>query len=402
MTLCCPMLAGCGEDRTYEYDALTIKNRTIQTTMQEWYIWGENIKDQEWKDYFSEVSTFFSKLVKAAHPGDTWSYCLTDSLTQDCHERGTFNHINSYGIDYKTMSDPTRLTSQTYARILTVYDGSPAKECGLERGEFIGYIDGEKVTENNVVNLKNGDSHILTVSTLSTIGDSLIWKDERDVEIGASRRVADTQVPVINLFTVKGKVAGYVMINHLDNDSFKETIKEFKDADALIIDLRLCNTGTAEGANALASCLVGVDKYNSTFCTSVWNKTKESMNQTFKYDADYKTYNPEVNEVYFITSAYTAGAAEWVVYCLRHTMGTDSYKTVGVTSKGQNVYIMDFLSSYGYKLGLSVAYITDGDGNYDYASGISPDISINEFERVRLYPYGNKNEIVLSTIFKNL
>lgn len=399
--MCCVMV-GCGEDRTYEYEAWTQKNHVMQDIMQEWYIWGETLQERGWKDYFGTTSDFFKKLIAASHPSDTWSYCSIDSLHKDYHERGNFNHLDSYGMDYTTMSDPTRLTSQTYARILTVYDGSPAKECGLERGEFIGYIDGEKVTDKNVVQLKSGASLNLTVQKLSVIGDSLIWQSEREVVMGSSRKVDDTQVPVCNVFVKGDKVIGYIMINHLNGDGFKEYLKEFESADVLIVDLRLCNDGTPEGASALASCMVDQTKYDEVFCKSVWRDSKKELNQTFKYDSSMKAYNAGIKNLYFITSTYTAGAAEWVIYGLRHTMGKDLIKTAGVKSKGQNVAIREFPTNFGYTLGLSVAYVTDGDGNYDYGSGIDSDLSVDEFQYVRLYPYGNRNEVVLRTIIDSL
>lgn len=402
LSLACCLLYGCGEDRTYEYEAWTQKNRVMQEVMREWYIWGDGIKDQEWKDYFGDATDFFKKLISSSNPNDTWSYCMVDSSRKDCHERGTFNHIDSYGIDYTTMSDPTRLTSQTLARVLTVYDGSPAKECGLERGEFISHIDGEKVTAKNVSLLKNGGAHRLIVNRLSAIGDSLVWQSEREVTIGASRKVDDVQVPVARVFTKKTDVIGYVMINHLNGDGYKDVLREFNQTDVLVVDFRLCNDGTLENARALASCLVDESKYGETFCTSVWKESKKEQNQTLLYDPDFKPFNPCVKSVCFITSAYTSGAAEWVIYGLRHSMGDDFCRTFGVTSKGQNVTIKEFPTEFGYTLGLSVAYITDGDGNYDYGDGIAPDVDVNEYQYVRFYPYGDKDEIVLSTVIDNI
>lgn len=397
---CLLLTVGCGEDRTYEYEAWTKKNHDMQAIMQEWYIEGDSIKDQEWKDYFGTTSDFFKKLIQSVNPSDTWSFCAIDSLNKDYHERGNFNHLDSYGLDYTTMQDPTKLTSQTYARILTVYDSSPAQRAGLQRGEFIGYIDGEKVTTSNVSLLKSGTEHKLIVSRLGAIGDSLIWTSEREAHLDASTKVADTQVPVMKTYARGDKMVGYIMLNHLNDDSFKSNIKEFDGADVLVVDLRLCNDGTMECAQALASCLVGSDKYGQIFCKTAYKDSKQAMNQTCQYLSDYSQYNPHVSYVWFITSSYTSGAAEWAVYGLRQTMGTDGYKVAGTASKGQNVIVREFQTEHDYTLWLSVAYVTDGADNK--CAALTPDLKVNEQEYRTLYPYGNENEIVLKSILQEL
>jgi hypothetical protein len=54
----------CGEDRTYEYEAKTQHNKWVASAMQEWYLWGDLVSEQEWKSYFAKPTDFFSKIVK--------------------------------------------------------------------------------------------------------------------------------------------------------------------------------------------------------------------------------------------------------------------------------------------------------------------------------------------------
>ena len=44
----------------------------------------------------------------------------------------------------------------------------------------------------------------------------------------------------------------------------------------------------------------------------------------------------------------------------------------------------------------AVAFISDANDSYDYASGITPIYEIREREYLYLYPYGNPQEVLLN------
>ena len=101
----------CGKDRTYEYEEKTVGCHQLQDLMTEWYLWGDSIKDVDWQQYFSKPTDFISKLTAQSKANDKWSYCLIDTIESDPLPCGTFNHVNSYGIDVDDKSvycDPLR------------------------------------------------------------------------------------------------------------------------------------------------------------------------------------------------------------------------------------------------------------------------------------------------------
>ena len=388
---------GCGEDRTYEYEEWTGKNQSMQSLMSEWYLWGDSLKDLEWKTYFGNESDFFTKLTAQAPVTDKWSYCAIDTIERDYHERGLFNHLDSYGLDLSIIDDPTRLTNQSYARIITIYPGSPAEECGLKRGEFIGYFDGTKVTANNISQLKSGTAKTLVVNTLDFIGDSAIWKSVDTLALAASRQVKDVQVMVAERIRLEDATAAYVMLSNLNEDDFVGYIENTKGADILILDLRLCNDGTLENACKLASFIAGEEASSKVFCQTIWNKGKQSLNQTYKY-GDYATIGyTDAKDIYIITGTYTQGAAEWLIKGLKATIN-EKFAVVGATTAGQNVMLKAIPSEYKYTLYPAVAYVADADGNYDYNGGIEPDMAIDEYLYHPLRDYGDVNEMVLNYI----
>ena len=48
-------------------------------------------------------------------------------------------------MDVLLMNDPTGETTKQYARVVTVYANSPAERCGLQRNDFIGQVDDNKM-----------------------------------------------------------------------------------------------------------------------------------------------------------------------------------------------------------------------------------------------------------------
>ena len=107
------MLFSCkGEDRTYEYVELTKTDHWIEDAMKEWYLWGDSLKTVEDKNYFKKPEEFLKILTLQAPEKDKWTYCSNDTIEEDYHERGYFNHVDSYGLDLAIITDPTNQTTK--------------------------------------------------------------------------------------------------------------------------------------------------------------------------------------------------------------------------------------------------------------------------------------------------
>ena len=121
------LLFACkGEDRSHEYESLTAHNTWMFGVMKDKYLFGDNIQEQDYKKYFQTSTNFFKTLVSSASTTDSWSYILVDSAATDPHVRNSFNHLDSYGIDFRVVTDPTKTTSRSMARITYIVDESPA------------------------------------------------------------------------------------------------------------------------------------------------------------------------------------------------------------------------------------------------------------------------------------
>lgn len=411
--VCVIMMAiSCGEDRTYQYEEKTQHNHWIHELMSDQYLWADTVARMElaWKDYFATPSDFLSKLKSKSGHSDSWSYVEVDTIVSDSHERGYFNHINSYGLDFTMMTDPTGRTTKSMLRVLTVYPNSPADRAGLLRGDFISSVDGYKISSNNISKMQKGTARQLEVCHIAVNEEdgSFYWKDTVDVSMQASEYVEDVAFPVSSMINAEGVRVGYLMCTRLlpyateQNtnhqtayaDALDDIMKQMKSAavEELVLDLRLCNYGTIEMAQRLASYVVCPEARSGSFVKTFWNEQYADNNQTLPYDANVD--NLGLNRLYVLTSKYTQGAAEWLIHALQHSMGEENVVLIGTATKGQNVMTQEVGSQYGVHLFPVVAYVADGAGEYDYGS-ISPTVVEDEFAYLALGEYGSTDEILL-------
>lgn len=415
MTLCCMlMLAACGEDRTYEYEEKTQYNRWMLDVMRDQYLWDDAIKDYEpaWRDYFQTPSAFMSSIANLGD-GDSWSYVTVDTVETDIHERGYFNHLDSYGMDFVLVSDPTGMTTRSVARVLTVYPDSPADEAGLKRNDFICSFDSYRLSSKNVTRLQKGGERKLEVRHVQRdpYEGSLFWADTTTVTLGASRYVEDVAFPLHYVIGADGKKVGYIMCNRLlsgpaeqgEGSDMLKYRKALDDAMAsmrassvseIVIDLRLCNDGDLDMVQRMGSYLYSNSASGATMLTTRWNDAHSANNRTIPYDASVASLG--VEKIGVITSGYTRGAAEWLVQALIHDMGKDNVVVVGAASAGQNVMTAEVGHDYYIRLCPVVAYVCVADGSHDYGK-LTSDAQVNEQEYVDLGEYGTMDEILFYT-----
>jgi len=410
------ILCSCGEDRTYEYEEKTACGHWMQEALQTSYLWGDSISDLEWKYYFGDPTTIFDRLIAQAPVTDSWSWCAIDTVSEDYHQRGYFDHLDSYGLDFVVMTDPTGGTNRQYARITSVFAGSPAERCGLVRGDFIGMIDGARFTSSNTGSLVNGKSHQLVVSKLGIDSDesAFVWTSTDTITIERSEYVEDAAFPVDSIYQTDSHKVGYLMCNRLTPGATEKSAEtqEYKTqlasimskmkaggADVLVLDLRLCNDGTLEMAQYLASFLVaGAATSDDVFAKTLYRDDLSAQNENICFLSGPLGCGLSLSQLVVITSGYTQGAAEWVIRGVYAQMGEDFISLIGDQTAGQNVMTGTIPSAYEVTLHPAVAYVANASGDYDYADGLEPNADFDEFSYMSLFPYGDTREVILSTI----
>lgn len=407
-------LAGCGEDRTYQYIEKTSEARWVEDAVQEWYLWADSMPELGWKDYFSGSEDFLKKLTSKIHSADKWSYSEVDSLAKDYHPRGIYDHLSSYGLDVAMMTDPTGNTSRQYVRVKTVYPDSPAERCGLVRNDFITHINGQKVSSSNMTDLKGGLARRLVRTTLgySIEEQMFFWNEADTLDLPASEYVEDKVFPLDSVYDFGGYKVGYLMCNRLVASAYEKgsSAGEYRVAldnimarmkaepvDALVLDLRLCNYGEMDMVRRLATYVVGTQ--DVPLLQTLWKDSKSGMNEQIGVDEQVAANSLALEKIYAITSGYTQGAAEWLIQGLKGVLGEDNVLTFGTKTAGQNVMLHPVESASGdVTLRLAAAYVADCNGGYDYAGGHVPVVEVDEYSYADLYPYGDFREAVLAEV----
>ncbi len=411
----------CAEDRTYEYENKTSRAHWIIDQMKTKYLWADYIDEESigWQKYFSSPSDFMKILTAFAPVSDSWSWCDVDTVENDSHQRGYFNHYDSYGMDFIVMTDPTRTTSRQYARVMSVVENSPADRCGLRRGDFIGYVDGVKFSSSITDKLVSGNGRTLVVSEISLNDDAteFIWLTERNVNMDKSEYVEDIPFPVVATFHVNNKNVGYLMCNSLASGPYDKSensndyenqlansVTQLKTSspDIMVLDLRLCNFGTLEMANLLSSYMLDASFANTVFAKTLYNNTRVDENKLYKYNDNALSNSVAPSDVFCITSNYTQGAAEWVINALTASLGEEHVFRIGQTTAGQPVLTEAIESDYLTTIHPAVAFVENANDESVPINGLVPDYEIDESVYVNLFPYGNANEVILSYIIEEI
>lgn len=134
------LVSSCGEDRSGEYYALITTQTWMYETMQQEYLYYQDMPEENKLDFFKKPSEFLSSVVSQ----------------KDKKSGSTFSHIDSVYVTSRAASQtPTfgfegsmvRASNGSYGiRVLYVQENSPAKEVGLERGSLIIAANNKKST----------------------------------------------------------------------------------------------------------------------------------------------------------------------------------------------------------------------------------------------------------------
>ena len=251
-------------------------------------------------------------------------------------------------------------SSSGYARILRVYDGSPAAENGLEAGGFITAINGTGVR---------------TMTDTAAINSALIGEEGTTVSI--SYLTPDRQEQTMDLvhanYTTTTVFAQLLENNvaYIDIDAFSaNTGLEFRSAVdsmlnqgavAFVFDLR-DNTG-----ETLNSALIAAD-YCVPAGLVAQSQAKDGTVTDLRVSDDQEVTLPMA----CLVNESTAGGAELFANALRKMSGAN---LVGTTTAGMGVLLSDPQSfSDGSAAVITVGLLLDNEGETWNGAGLTPDV----------------------------
>lgn len=267
-------------------------------------------------------------------------------------EKGTLT-----GIGVAVVND----TSSGYARIIRLYDNSPAAEAGMQVGGFITAINDEST--RNITSTARLTSKLLgEEGTTTTI--TYLTPDRQEQQLNLVH--SNYKTPSIYTRQVVADTCGYIRIDAFTSGTaseFKAAVDELlqQGANSLVFDLR---DNTGENLNA---ALVAAD-----YCVPSGEIAKQQDrdgNVTVLRMSD----ETEINvPIVCLVNGSTAGSAELFANALRKMAGAT---LVGTKTAGKGVVMSDAQSfSDGSAAYITVGLLLDNEDQTWNEEGLRPDI----------------------------
>ena len=267
-------------------------------------------------------------------------------------EKGTLT-----GIGVAVVND----TSSGYARIIRLYDNSPAAEAGMQVGGFITAINDEST--RNITSTARLTSKLLgEEGTTTTI--TYLTPDRQEQQLNLVH--SNYKTPSIYTRQMVADTCGYIRIDACTSGTaseFKAAVDELlqQGANSLVFDLR---DNTGENLNA---ALVAAD-----YCVPSGEIAKQQDrdgNVTVLRMSD----ETEINvPIVCLVNGSTAGSAELFANALRKMAGAT---LVGTKTAGKGVVLSDAQSfSDGSAAYITVGLLLDNEDQTWNEEGLRPDI----------------------------
>lgn len=267
-------------------------------------------------------------------------------------EKGTLT-----GIGVAVVND----TSSGYARIIRLYDNSPAAEAGMQVGGFITAINDEST--RNITSTARLTSKLLgEEGTTTTI--TYLTPDRQEQQLNLVH--SNYKTPSIYTRQMVADTCGYIRIDAFTSGTaseFKAAVDELlqQGANSLVFDLR---DNTGENLNA---ALVAAD-----YCVPSGEIAKQQDrdgNVTVLRMSD----ETEINvPIVCLVNGSTAGSAELFANALRKMAGAT---LVGTKTAGKGVVLSDAQSfSDGSAAYITVGLLLDNEDQIWNEEGLRPDI----------------------------
>lgn len=267
-------------------------------------------------------------------------------------EKGTLT-----GIGVAVVND----TSSGYARIIRLYDNSPAAEAGMQVGGFITAINDEST--RNITSTARLTSKLLgEEGTTTTI--TYLTPDRQEQQLNLVH--SNYKPPSIYTRQMVADTCGYIRIDAFNSGTaseFKAAVDELlqQGANSLVFDLR---DNTGENLNA---ALVAAD-----YCVPSGEIAKQQDrdgNVTVLRMSDETKINVPI---VCLVNGSTAGSAELFANALRKMAGAT---LVGTKTAGKGVVLSDAQSfSDGSAAYITVGLLLDNEDQTWNEEGLRPDI----------------------------
>jgi len=366
----------------------TGKNREMAAFMYDSYLWNDDIPDSINPDSYSSLDALLNAMKR---PDDRFSFLLTEQEYQDRYVNAVF-----YGFGF-ARNDRTDIGVM---EIRYVYDGSPAGQVGLKRGDRLIEIDGVEVSEW-FDRLSSGTATINDIFGTNEVGveRDFVWQTPDGQILSATiakEEVETNTVMHTQREQVGGKDVGYFVFDTFINRSAQDlniAYDALDGVDELIIDVRYNGGGLIRIANQLASQAAWQSVENEIFITYQYNDNYEPNSVLFDLGEGITQLN--LDRVYVLTTPGSCSSSELIINSLKPFV---EVVTIGDRTCGKPVgqsprqFCDEILFSINFQT-------VNANGQGGYFDGIAPTCRAND--RI-MGDWGDPNDPLLATAYGHI
>lgn len=387
------------DDEEIAQDIIDV-NFWINEKMELYYLWEDQMPDIDFEQE-EDPEEYFYKLIYEEK--DKWSW-ITDDYASLAAEYDGEPVQMGYSPSFYLMSD----NESVFIVVDYVYEGSPADEAGIERGDIILSIDNTELNTSNYYDLYSQDAYSVQ---LAEINNNIISYTGESIDLVA--RVVETN-PVLyhDVIDLEGHKVGYLVYAEFitgKDDKFLTTLDEVfsefqtEGISDLVVDLRYNPGGDIDAAVYLASAIAPTEtasgedvlislQYNDNLQSYFeYNLNEYEDNLYYYFRSDVVNIN--MKRVYFLTSSGTASSSELVMSGLMPYMdvtliGEDTY------GKCYGAWVMPDDNEEWAIIPIVMKY-ANADGFTDFTDGILCDYEVSP-DYLSSTPFGDLSDAALA------
>jgi len=362
----------------------------IEDKMNEKYYWNSEIPASSKLNYTADEETFFMSLLSKndgkTRNGTHYYYSYIEKASSST--RGAMKENYTYGFEFRVVTFSPKNAPQYYAAlILYVYPDTPADIAGLKRGEWITYVDENRITTAEMVNSLYGDvaKEFIVQKWSETEG----FVNGRVVPIDAAKAITGYS-PIYHKDVIpasNGKQVAYMVYDRFqsgpDNkdSEYDNELRQLSNwfgsgVDEFVLDLRYNNGGLLSSTRLLCAILgpSSILSEKSIGYMEYADGTKSDFSANSTLLGSGKNLN--LPKLYVLTSSTTASASEAVINLLSPYM--DVF-VIGEKTEGKNVGSQEYISEDKvWEMHPITSKIFNSANKSDYSNGWDPDYEIDD------------------------
>ena len=403
LTLCGISFSSCGEDRSVEYYALIQPKIWIYEVMQQYYLFYEDLPDEEGLNFFNKPQEFLKSVVSSKDKKNGVTFSHVDSVFTATR---AVSESPSFGIEGAMVQAP----SGAYAiRVLYTQPDSPAEEAGIQRGDWIISVDNKKMKSTDYSTYISNPTQAYTFTLGNYNGEDFDTIPQK-IQMPAPRYIEIHNLLTKQILDIGGKKVAYLLYNEFGDSDAEELDQWFTEVasvnpEAIILDLRYNPGGYLNIAQKLGSMLAPQTAQGQPFVRMTYNdkiNQEEVLSIESSLIPNGLTLN--YNNLYIVTTSNTASASEVIINCLKPYLNEHLIQ-VGTATFGKNIGQQLFTDEKApqLELWLSTIYLSNSEGFKDYFdNGLTPDFEQSEDMSGTLGDFATETDELIQPVFTHI